>query len=312
MTASSEAPFFTVVVPVFNRASTIAAAVRSVLDQTFAEFEVIVVDDASTDETVAAVSSIADARVRIIRHATNAGGGAARNAGIDAAAGGYVAFLDSDDRFLPGKLMAVRRVVADAPRAWIYHACQVDRGGGVIVRRPYRPLAANGSVGDLFFVDREFLQTSTLVVPTGLCRSVRFDPRLRIGQDTDFVVRLQAAEPRSVFMPEALSVWIDHDVAGRVSKARHADDLRYWLDRTRDVLTPRAIAGFRATVLAQAIAPDAPLTALGYIAGGAVRARLRPRVIAQALLRAFLPPALYRRIVDTYLRIRRRAQRPAA
>ena len=86
-----------VVIPAYNRAATIGLAVGSVLRQTVGDLEVIVVDDASSDNTVAALEAIGDARLHIIRHATNAGGAAARNTGIRAATGDWVAFQDSDD-----------------------------------------------------------------------------------------------------------------------------------------------------------------------------------------------------------------------
>src|SRR5215468_5764628 len=97
-------PRVSVVVPVFNRPIAVARAINSVLVQTCQDFEIIVVDDASTDDTAAAVASIRDSRVRSIRHDRNRGGSAARNTGIEAAGAPLVAFLDSDDEWLPSKL----------------------------------------------------------------------------------------------------------------------------------------------------------------------------------------------------------------
>jgi glycosyltransferase involved in cell wall biosynthesis len=298
-------PFFSVVVPAYNRAAVITRAINSALDQSFSDLEVVAVDDGSGDDTAARAEAIQDPRLRVIRHERNAGGGAARNTGIDAATGRYVAFLDSDDYFLPGKLAAVHRALEAAPDAWVYHRCRVDRGDAEAVR-PYRPLAPGESVGDLFFIDREFLQTSTLTVPSELCRRVRFDPLLRIGQDTDFLLRVQQAEVRSVYLPEVLSVWVDRDLAGRVGNAHNPDSLRYWLAKNENLLTERAVYGFRATMLAPAIARDEPFTALGYIMTGATRARLAPRSVVQALLRSYVSPGAYRRIVNAYLRVVRR------
>jgi len=97
-------PAVTVVIPTFNRASTVVRAIRSVLGQTCQDWEIIVVDDASTDGTEQAVRGLSDDRIRYIRHDRNRGGGAARNTGISHARGEYVAFLDSDDEWLPEKL----------------------------------------------------------------------------------------------------------------------------------------------------------------------------------------------------------------
>src|SRR5262245_49867936 len=97
-------PMVTVVIPTRNRACVLRRAVDSVLRQTVTDFELIVVDDASTDGTEALVGSIRDSRVRYIKCRNGVGASAARNIGIRAARGRFVAFQDSDDEWLPAKL----------------------------------------------------------------------------------------------------------------------------------------------------------------------------------------------------------------
>ncbi|OYW83480.1 MAG: hypothetical protein B7Z20_12545, partial [Sphingobium sp. 32-64-5] len=92
--AAAEGPLFTVVIPTYNRRDTVVEAVRSALEQTVADVEVIVVDDGSTDGTPSAVAAIGDERIHVIVQA-NGGAAAARNRGIAFARGRYVAFLDS-------------------------------------------------------------------------------------------------------------------------------------------------------------------------------------------------------------------------
>ena len=93
-----------VVIPTFNRAWIIGEALQSVFAQTFRDFEVLVVDDGSTDDTVSVIESIKDPRLHYIRKDQNAGCGAAYNSGIRAARGEYISFLDSDDLWKPEKL----------------------------------------------------------------------------------------------------------------------------------------------------------------------------------------------------------------
>jgi glycosyltransferase involved in cell wall biosynthesis len=97
-------PAVSVIIPTFNRAAVLGRAIRSVLGQTCQEWELIVVDDASTDGTEQVVRSFSDDRIKYIRHDRGRRGGAARNTGIRQARGEYVAFLDSDDEWLPEKL----------------------------------------------------------------------------------------------------------------------------------------------------------------------------------------------------------------
>ena len=97
-----------VVIPTHNRSEFLRSAIASVLSQTYQDFELIVVDDASTDSTAEVVASFNDSRIKFIRHQTNQGGSAARNTGIRASKCDYIAFLDDDDEWSPGKFQASR------------------------------------------------------------------------------------------------------------------------------------------------------------------------------------------------------------
>jgi len=100
------AALVSVIMPAYNAAQTLRASVRSVRVQTYRSLELIVIDDGSHDETIRIVQELArdDNRLRLIRQPFNQGVAAARNAGIDAARGEYIAFLDSDDSWHPRKL----------------------------------------------------------------------------------------------------------------------------------------------------------------------------------------------------------------
>ena len=97
-------PKVSVIIPTYNRAHLIGRAIKSVINQTYQDFEIIVVDDGSTDNTEEIVKSFNDPRIRYIRHEKNKGEAAARNTGIEAAKGKYIAFQDSDDEWFPEKL----------------------------------------------------------------------------------------------------------------------------------------------------------------------------------------------------------------
>jgi len=97
-------PIVSVIIPTYNRAHLIGKAINSVLSQTYQDYEIIVVDDASTDNTKEVVKDFADLRINYIFHANNLGVSSARNTGIKASRGKYIALLDSDDEWLPEKL----------------------------------------------------------------------------------------------------------------------------------------------------------------------------------------------------------------
>jgi len=97
-------PTVSVILPTYNRAHLVGRAIQSVLNQTYRDFELIVVDDGSTDSTESVVKGLGDLRIRYIRCKQNKGGSAARNTGIRAAKGEYIAFQDSDDEWAPEKL----------------------------------------------------------------------------------------------------------------------------------------------------------------------------------------------------------------
>ncbi|HEX7970413.1 MAG TPA: glycosyltransferase family 2 protein [Stellaceae bacterium] len=97
-------PRVSIIVPVFNRAATVGRAIASVMAQTMRDWELIVVDDASEDDLAGALAAFPDRRLRVLRHERNRGAAAARNTGIGAASDPLIAFLDSDDEWLPAKL----------------------------------------------------------------------------------------------------------------------------------------------------------------------------------------------------------------
>ena len=132
-------PLVSVVVPTYNRAALVVAAVRSALAQTWTRLEVVVVDDGSTDDTAAALAALADDRVRYVRQ-DNAGVSAARNRALAEARGDLVAFLDSDDSWLPWKLEAEVAVLDRHPDAGLVWTdmCAVDDAGRVVSERYLR------------------------------------------------------------------------------------------------------------------------------------------------------------------------------
>jgi glycosyltransferase involved in cell wall biosynthesis len=125
-------PLVSVVMPSYNRSATLPAAIESVLSQTYDNIELLVVDDGSTDDSVEIVSRLAatQRRVRLLRHDTNRGAQAARNTGIRAALGEWVAFLDSDDRYLPDSVERRLETVLRDGRSAVHGECLAHSSEG--------------------------------------------------------------------------------------------------------------------------------------------------------------------------------------
>lgn len=297
-------PYFSVAIPAYNRADILGRAIDSCLAQSFPDFEVIVVDDGSSDNTAQVVRAYADPRVTYI-HQANAGGAAARNRAVEAATGRYIAFLDSDDAFMPEKLAAFRDAIeaAGAPEDVVWYSpLRFYRGEGNHLKKPERPIRADERVGDYLFAYEGLLQTSTLVVPKPLFDGVRFDASLRNLQDLDLCLRLEAAGARFVMLPDELVIWYDVAVSNRISYSTKTDHVSAWAEKRRGLLTDRAHAGFMARYLAPRIVRTEPLKAVKLMTAAVREGAISPARAASVLVRGATPGA-YARLRDLLVRL---------
>lgn len=199
------APTVSVVIPAFNAAAHIAATIRSVVAQASPPLEIVVVDDGSTDDT-ARVAREASPLVKCLTQA-NAGVAAARNAGIRAATGSHVAFLDADDRWDDRHLSDALEALARLPVRWCAGAYRVQKANGRLfdvtlpgTRHSEEPVL----VRDYFAAcARKWrVWTSACVVERALLlEHGGFDPELRIGEDIDLWFRIALDEPSLGYCP---------------------------------------------------------------------------------------------------------------
>lgn len=291
-------PFFSVIIPVYNRAAALKAALDSVLAQTCQDFEIVVVDDGSSDNPKIVVDALGDPRIRFIAQ-VNAGGGAARNTGIDHARGQFCAFLDSDDAFLPGHLQAMKFLAGTADTAG-YARVRVDRGGGRTFLKPPRGIRPDEDMGEYMFCGRGFVPTSTAVVPRELAAKVRYHTDLRPAEDNDFAIRLARAGCRFVMLEESGAVWRDIADPGRASAGGGMIALGRWLDEMKPRMTARAWHGARGWAYAKLVArARGRLAALPLTFAAILRGCYGPRLACVVLLQVLLEDRQYRWLADT-------------
>ncbi len=209
------APLISVVLPTHNRAHLLGRAVGSVLAQDYPKLEVIVVDDASSDDTEQVVGAIGDTRVRYIRRKAQGGPGAAHNTGIAAATGSLVAFQDSDDEWIADKLTRQLAILDDAgPDTVMVCGTYIARfrDGYEITVEP----EADGRRGEF---EIELLSGFRFITPTWLVRrdalerAGGFDERLPNREDWELVFRI--IEQGSI-RAELAPIVIKHVTAGSV------------------------------------------------------------------------------------------------
>lgn len=297
------APFFSIIIPVFNRAAVLRQALESVRAQSFQDFEIVVVDDGSKDDPRAVVESFADPRMRYI-HQPNAGGGAARNRGIDEAKGDFVAFLDSDDVFLPHHLASMQALLEGTDRLVGYARVRVDRGDGRIFLKPPRAIAAHEDMACYLLCDRGFTPIITVALPRDAAQRIRFHEKLRAAEDTDFAIRLAEAGYHFRMLEEPGAVWNDGFDPNRQSagSSRDVAELGQWLQEMRPRISARAWHGARGWAYAKQIVRQRPLAALGLYMKAVLRGCYRPSLAAVIFLQIFLGPTAYRRLADYAIR----------
>ena len=196
-----------IIIPTFNRANVIGRAVKSVLEQSHSDFELIIVDDGSTDNTREVITRLRDRRIRYLRHETNKGSNPARNTGVIAAKGQYVAFLDSDDEWLPMFLEKIIKIFdqdkslgAVYSRAWVcsndgklFDGYQFHLKGNI-----YKEVLLQGYLSYMItiVVKKEIID---------LLKPSPFDPSFFYGDDDDYCFRV-AKICRIGFIAEPLAI----------------------------------------------------------------------------------------------------------
>ena len=219
----------------------VARAINSVLAQTFADFELLVIDDCSEDNTEEVVKGIEDARIRYLPRSVNQGASAARNTGIHAARGEYFAFLDSDDQWIPTKLETQLKVFQDTewPNLGIVmcgYISQDEEGTEEAL-----PSARGGNLYEAFLLHQIGCVTASVILTrrSAWSQPLLFDEDLACGEDWDYLTRAsQRAQVDYVSHPLVL---LDRYQGNHLSDLQGAkmESLRHILEKNRCYLRTR-------------------------------------------------------------------------
>ena len=252
--AGSGPPRISVVIPTRNRAELLPRAVGSVLAQTWTDFELIIVDDHSTDATPAVIAGFADGRIRSFRHERNSGQSKALNTGIEHARGEYVAFLDDDDEWLPAKL-AAQVALLDSARpevGLVYCWTRYDKLDEASRERiGTMQLTLRGDIFEHMLALHLPASPSSWLVRRSVARSVGgFDEGLHQSNDVDIMTRICARGWHVDFVPQVALLKYRHGRGQMMDRtpehlAAHAGMVRAHLARFARELGDRPAAHAR-------------------------------------------------------------------
>lgn len=186
-------PLVSVIIPTYNRAYCIGNAVQSVLKQDYENMEILIVDDGSTDDTEAVIKSIEDTRIRYYKNSVNSGAAAARNTGISLAKGKYIAFQDSDDEWLEGKLKQQVELLENSDYGMVYSCFEREFPDGRVEKVPRDGIQQEAKEGYIYpyLLAESFISTQTMLVRTEILKQIQgFDESLKSYEDYDLAIRI--------------------------------------------------------------------------------------------------------------------------
>ena len=222
-----------VIIPSYNRELTIKRSVFSVLDQTYKDIEVIVVDDCSSDNTREVIEGIDDDRLRYYCLEENSGACVARNKGIELAKGEYIAFQDSDDEWLPNKLeVQMKKLKASKADVCFCKMKQQFSDGSSESFFPKGLQEGIVSYEQLYEFSR--VSTQTIFAKREVCMKHKFDRLVKKSQDYDWVIRA-GEEYRFYYIDSVLvNQYFQNDSITKGGKVKSIESCRYFLKKYSD------------------------------------------------------------------------------
>ena len=186
-------PFFSVIIPLFNKEKFIEATLKSVLNQTFIDFEVLIIDDGSTDNSATLIKGFDDTRIRYF-YKENAGVSSARNYGIEKSQSNYISFIDADDYWYPDFLKEMFKIIQNYPQQKVFSAAiEIETSKKVFPATYSIVKTSDHEIVNYFTASNKetVICTSCAVFHKNIFEKVgTFDTEIKSGQDTDMWIRI--------------------------------------------------------------------------------------------------------------------------
>lgn len=203
-------PYFSIVIPVYNKERFVAETLNSVLKQSFIDFEIILINDGSTDQSEAKILEFTDDRIRYFSK-ENEGVARARNFGIEKARADYICFLDSDDYWYPQFLETMHRYTSEIPEQQVF-ACAIEIGtqNNYLKAQYSIPKKSDFEIVDFFEASQKecILWTSSVCIHESVFEKAgKFDTKIKHGEDTELWIRIGLQFP-IVFINKILARYV--------------------------------------------------------------------------------------------------------
>ncbi|MED3941487.1 glycosyltransferase family A protein [Priestia megaterium] len=293
-------PLVSVVIPTYNRELQVKKTIKSVLKQTYSNFEIIIVDDASTDNTEQTVRAIHDDRIRFIKLSVNSHGTLPRNTGIKESKGEYIALLDSDDEWVPTKLEKQMEFIQKNKNksnimCFTNSILRNDKGERIVKNSS---LKDNEDIMDYIFVGGNLVQTSTFLFPSGIGKKTLFNPTLKKHQDWDFCLRLRDNGVNFVLLPEPLTIYNVEKREGRISNNSKYLLSIEWGQKVKNSISRKAYYGFKVISLTDAfILNKKKFQALSIYLSAYFNNAIKVKKLCKGLLKCSLPHFILKHII---------------
>jgi len=207
-----ETPFFSVILPTFNRLELLKIAIQSVVSQSFNSWELVIVNDASTDETKEYLDSLNCSKIKVFHNLKNLHKGGTRNIGIVNSTGKYICFLDDDDYYIENHLQVFYEFILSCnQKIAVFYTMPIshNKQTGEISKR-ILPTIGNQNPIEYYLDHKNGVPTPRMCIERTILNDNLFNPKIKIGQDTELLLRIVVNYPAYPII-EHTSVMVIHD-----------------------------------------------------------------------------------------------------